>query len=117
MKSRLTIILFAVTALFSTAAQSADNENKNAEKVIAVLKTLDIDHPYLTETANYIDERTTDGYFYFADEEVAGFQMQLRYDTHSMRSENLQLNITEKGSNYNLTGSSEGVMFRYKLNF
>lgn len=93
--------------------------NKNAEKVIAVLKVLDIEHPYLTQTAEYVDANTEDGYFYLTEQEVGstGIQMQIRYDVHGFDADNLQINFTEKGANYNLTGSREGLMYTYSFKF
>ena len=113
--------LFIATAAIVLAAipgTALPAEKDNAKQVLSILKIMDIEHPYLTDTAYYIDEHTEGGYFYLANEEiVGGLQIQLRYDTDSLHTENLQLNITEPGANYNITGSVEGVMFRYKLEF
>ena len=113
------LIIFLVAATATSAnAQSADKENKNAEKVVAMLKALDINHPYLTETAKYIEQNTADGYLYLKQQDLgSGFQMQLRYDTNGLDGDNLQLNFTEKGANYNITGSRNGVMYHYGIKF
>lgn len=107
-------------SITSARAESAEEKPryKNAEKVIAVLKTLNLNHRYLTDTAEYVDANSKDGFFYLTEQEiVSGIQMQIRYDMRGFDKENLQLNFTEEGANYNLTGSSEGVIFRYSLKF
>jgi hypothetical protein len=117
----LIFFLGAVILLIMAASAKAESAGKpkykNAEKVIAVLKTLDLDHKYLTETAEYLDAHTHDGFIYFAEQDIGGMQMQIRYDTGGFNADNLQLNFTEKGANYNITGSREGVMYRYSFRF
>lgn len=93
--------------------------SRRAQKVIATLKAFNLDHPYLTDTAIYVDQNTYDGYFYLANEPIgsSGMKVQLRYEMDGLNGKNLQLNITGDETHYNLTGSTEGVLLRYRLAF
>ena len=112
----LFFICLLISFIFSCPKAQA-TEHKNADKVLAVLKSVDIHSPLITQTAQYIDENTKDGYLYFGEQGMQGIKLQLRYDTGGLDTENIQLNITEEGAKYNLTGNQNGVMLHYKLEF
>lgn len=142
---RSLLIFFLVIMAISTASLARDGEfdTRNPEeakkdklnnppkdipekagKMIAVLKTLNLDHPYLTDTIIYIDENRRGDFIYLMDEEIidSGIQMQVRYGPEYIYADgksrkNVQLNFTAEDSNYNLSGSSEGVMLRYRIEF
>ena len=115
-------LIALLTAVLGHGAALADDAagepSDKARKVAIILEKIGLDSPEIMQLAEYVDERTDNGYLRLGEERVMDGTLALNYELHGgISKDQLELKFTPDDSHFTYTASPQAAMVRYQLKF
>lgn len=128
MNTRLVVALLLLNLLGNpaAAAETPEHQSKHARQLLAALSAAGINHPDIKEFVSNVDSHIDDGYLTFAERDVPGGKLKVRYQLNpsyilgtqsGAMSKRVELNYAPDNSNWEATVGVDRALVTYRVKF
>lgn len=128
MSTRLVVALLLLTTLGNpaAAAEPPEQQSKHARQLLAALSAAGINHPDIKEFVSNVDSHIDEGYLTFAERDVPGGKLRLRYQLNpdyilgtqsKAMKRRVELNYAPDNSRWEATVGIDRALVTYRMKF